>query len=451
MRRISMPTVRIPRLSRRLRAGAAFLLVIPLLFGVIGTSTSVTSGDDLSSALAQQKALEARIAAQKHQVQLLSSRQAAISTSIDTATKNLDSVNANLSVVQGQVNTLAADIQLVRASIGDLVNQVTAINAQLATLEKQETLRETALIQRKQMLADHIRAAWETSQTSLLEQVLSSHSFSDVLTQISDYVDFGQQDQALATQIAQDVRDIATLHQAVFGVRADTIELQNEVTAQKLQLNSAFAKLSTAKDRLKSLQDAAKTELANEQGAYNKLAQNKSALAAAIRKATAAKAALAKKIAALVAAQQNQGTIPSVYNGTLEWPMNGSVSQEFGCTGVVEEPPLGNCAHFHQGIDIVAPYGTPIHAAGPGVVEYVGWNYADGYDPAWIVIIAHSASLQTWYAHMQPLFPNGIHQGSPVSAGEVIGFEGLTGHTTGAHLHWAVMLNGQFVNPRLFL
>src|ERR1700688_4046050 len=106
MRRISMPTVRIPRLSRRLRAGAAFLLVIPLLFGVIGTSTSVTSGDDLSSALAQQKALEARIAAQKHQVQLLSSRQAAISTSIDTATKNLDSVNANLSVVQGQVNTL---------------------------------------------------------------------------------------------------------------------------------------------------------------------------------------------------------------------------------------------------------------------------------------------------------------------------------------------------------
>ncbi|HVA85279.1 MAG TPA: M23 family metallopeptidase, partial [Candidatus Saccharimonadales bacterium] len=78
-------------------------------------------------------------------------------------------------------------------------------------------------------------------------------------------------------------------------------------------------------------------------------------------------------------------------------------------------------------------------------------NYADGYDPAWIVIIAHSSSLQTWYAHMQPTYPNGIHAGAPVSAGEVIGYEGNTGHTTGAHLHWAVMLNGQFVNPRLFL
>ena len=129
----------------------------------------------------------------------------------------------------------------------------------------------------------------------------------------------------MATQIAQDVRDIATLHQAVLGVRADTVELQNEVTAQKLQLNAAFAKLTTAKDHLKTLQDAAKTELANEQGAYNKLAQNKSALAAAIKKATAAKAALTKKIASLVAAQQNQGTIPSVYNGTPYRPMNGSV------------------------------------------------------------------------------------------------------------------------------
>ena len=451
MHRFSVPAVGIPRPSRRARAVASLLLVIPLVFGLIGTTTTGTSGDDLSSALAQQKALEARIAAQKRQVQLLNGQQTTISASIDTTLKNLDSVNANLDVVQGQVNTLAANIQLVRASITDLVNQVISINAQLGSLEKEEIRRETALVQRKQVLGDHIRAAYETSQTSLLETILSAQTFSDVLTQVGDYLDFGEQDQALAAQIAQDVRDIATLHQAVLGVRADTQELQNEVTAQKLQLNTEFAKLSGAKARLKSLQNRASAELASEQAAYDKLARNKGALAAAIERATAAKAALKKKIAGLVAAQQSQGNIPSVYNGTLSWPMNGSVSQEFGCTGVIQESPLGNCPHFHQGIDIVAPYGTPIHAAGPGVVVYVGWNYADGYDPAWIVIIAHSSSLQTWYAHMQPTYPNGIHAGAPVSAGEVIGYEGNTGHTTGAHLHWAVMLNGQFVNPRLFL
>ena len=129
--------------------------------------------------------------------------------------------------------------------------------------------------------------------------------------------------------------------------------------------------------------------------------------------------------------------------------MSGNVSQEFGCTGVIYEPPLGNCSHFHQGIDVVAPYGTPVRASGPGQVLYIGWNYADGYDPAWIVIIAHSAGLETWYAHMQPTFP--VRAGDAVSAGQIVGYEGNTGHSTGAHLHWAVRLNGVFVNPRAFL
>ena len=85
------------------------------------------------------------------------------------------------------------------------------------------------------------------------------------------------------------------------------------------------------------------------------------------------------------------------------------------------------------------------------MVAYIGWNYADGPDPAWIVIIAHSSGLQTWYAHMTADYPGNIRQGSQVKAGQVIGHEGNTGHSTGAHLHWAVMLNGDFVNPRLFL
>ena len=129
--------------------------------------------------------------------------------------------------------------------------------------------------------------------------------------------------------------------------------------------------------------------------------------------------------------------------------MSGVMSQDFGCTGVPYEPPLGSCSHFHQGIDVVAPYGTPIHASGAGRVVYCGWNYADGADPAWIVIIAHSQSLETWYAHMVPSCPAAA--GSTVRQGQVIGHEGNTGHSTGAHLHWAVRFNDNFVNPRLFL
>jgi murein DD-endopeptidase MepM/ murein hydrolase activator NlpD len=96
----------------------------------------------------------------------------------------------------------------------------------------------------------------------------------------------------------------------------------------------------------------------------------------------------------------------------------------------------------------VAPYGTAVRASAAGRVVYIGWNYADGADPAWIVIIAHSSNLTTWYAHMQPRYP--VRAGQVVSKGQVIGYEGSTGHSTGAHLHWMVEYNGSFVNPRLF-
>ena len=78
-----------------------------------------------------------------------------------------------------------------------------------------------------------------------------------------------------------------------------------------------------------------------------------------------------------------------------------------------------------------------------------GWNWADGSDPAWIVVIAHSGNLRSWYAHMQPGCPAKV--GESVKSGERIGTQGNTGNSTGAHLHWMVEMNGRFVNPRLFL
>ncbi len=139
-------------------------------------------------------------------------------------------------------------------------------------------------------------------------------------------------------------------------------------------------------------------------------------------------------------------------SGGFRWPMNGRVSQEFGCTGFGWEPPLGSCAHFHRGIDIVAPAGTAIRAAGPGTVVFVGYNpYDRPSDPAWIVILSHPNGLTTWYAHMQPRIPAGISTGASVSAGQVVGYEGNTGNSTGPHLHWAVLNGSTFVNPRLYL
>ncbi|MCJ7710439.1 MAG: M23 family metallopeptidase, partial [Chloroflexi bacterium] len=193
---------------------------------------------------------------------------------------------------------------------------------------------------------------------------------------------------------------------------------------------------------------AAKAALDAQRARYAKMAADKSKMQRTLAATAAARRKLQNKIDKLVAAQFRHGNIPSQYNGTLAWPMSGSISQSFGCTGFSWEPPNGSCAHWHNGIDMVAAYGTPVRASGAGRVVYIGWNYADGADPAFIVIIAHSAGLSTWYAHLMQRYP--VRAGQTVSKGQVIGYEGNTGHSTGAHLHWMVEFKGSFVNPRLF-
>ena len=159
---------------------------------------------------------------------------------------------------------------------------------------------------------------------------------------------------------------------------------------------------------------------------------------------------LQSRIEALIRKQVARGNIPSKFNGTMRWPMDSfTVSGEYGCSSFEYYAPGHGCAHFHNGIDLVGPYGAPIRASAGGQVVYVGWNWADGSDPAWIVVIAHAGNLRTWYAHMQPKRP--VDVGQSVRKGQVIGYEGSTGHATGAHLHWMVELNDDFVNPRLFL
>ena len=127
--------------------------------------------------------------------------------------------------------------------------------------------------------------------------------------------------------------------------------------------------------------------------------------------------------------------------------MAGDVTQNFGCTGFAWEPAYGSCAHFHQGIDIVAPYGTKVRASGDGVGRLHRLELRRRRGPGLDRDHRPQSGLQTWYAHMQPKYPGNISEGSHVSAGQVIGYEGNTGHSTGAHLHWAVRLNDDIRQP----
>jgi murein DD-endopeptidase MepM/ murein hydrolase activator NlpD len=104
--------------------------------------------------------------------------------------------------------------------------------------------------------------------------------------------------------------------------------------------------------------------------------------------------------------------------------------------------PILNKIRAHKGIDYAAARGTPIKAAGDGRVTLAGRH--GGYGNA--VVIQHGNSYKTLYGHMQG-FAKGVRTGSSVKQGQIIGYIGTTGLSTGPHLHYEFQVNGRHVNP----
>ena len=426
------------------------LLLVPLLFGTFGTVAPTRAGDPLSDALKAQKALQAKIAAQRQQIKALQASEANLRGVLADTAAELGSINADQTKLQANVSKAQAALADVRTKYTQIVGQVADLDWRLQALEGDIEDSQQALDASRATLARHIAEAYKVQQTSLLEQLLTARSLADVLADVGYYLHVGDQDQQLAQQIDSDQQALEQLQRATASTRADTQRARLEMYAQKQEMTDQRNALLVAQKKLDALEARTRAAQAWQLATYTAIRQTKAQAAATLKKQQEALNALAAQIARLASQESN---IPSVYNGTLQWPMAGVVTQEFGCTGFIAEPPLGNCAHFHTGIDIVAPMYSPIHAAGDGTVLFVGPN---PYDPPWaravIVIIAHSQSLLTWYAHVDDsAHPPVVYKGEFVHQGDVIAYEGNTGNSTGAHLHWAVQLNGTFVNPRLFL
>ncbi len=428
------------------------VLLIPLVVGLLGSPVATNSvrGDELSDAKARSAALKKEVAEQKAQIAAINDLQAGLSAEIADTKNQLRKIGADLDAVRKKITQMQAKINEVKAVYEDLVKQLAAMDAELQKVIAQEAAKRLELAERRAQLADRVRSAYDTDRTSPLESFLSGGSFTDLLAEMSYYIDVGEQDRALADQIAKAKETLAAIHQTVADTRARTNVLRQETAAQKRDLDKAMRALQETKKELRRLERQVARTLAQQKSRFAALVRNKKNAAAIIRQAAADQKKLQREISVMIARQVARGNIPSKFNGTMRWPMDDfSVSGEYGCSSFEYYAPGNGCAHFHNGIDLVAPYGTPIKASAAGEVVYVGWNWADGADPAWIVVVAHAGNLKTWYAHMQPKRPVAV--GDSVKKGQIVGYEGSTGKSTGAHLHWMTELNGNFVNPRLFL
>ena len=420
--------------------------------GVLGASLK----DQIAAAKERQASLSASIARSARLVEELKRDEAATREALAATKEELTDIRADQAAVKERIEFVTERLARIEEHHAELVDEQRQTDFTLGLLEQELANGEEDLEARRQALGRRLAEAHRAESTTLLEQVFTAESFSDVLTDTSAYLAYGDQDAQLARQIVQDQQALDGLRLLTTSTRLRTDQLRRETLDTQAQVEELRASLREAKQRLLVLEH--RTEQARERQAAQVLAiaRTKKEAQQRVREQIAARAQLHARIDDLVASAQRRataqfgGVAPGSGNGVLDWPTTGMISQEYGCTGYWTNPPRGDCPHFHDGIDIAGQPGTPIRAAAAGVVAFVGWNPWESV-PAFIVVIAHGGGLSTLYAHLQGDYV--VSQGQSVQRGQLIGYMGSTGFALGTHLHWEVWQGGDWnpVNPRSFL
>jgi murein DD-endopeptidase MepM/ murein hydrolase activator NlpD len=231
---------------------------------------------------------------------------------------------------------------------------------------------------------------------------------------------------------------IARSYPPSFSTYDALVDYADKVAAEQRALNDRLASLTLREDTASA---ALATVFAREgRGVAPTADLVDSPRTARLRSALAADATARQQLVA-------SGAVARV-NAPWRIPLEGEVTQGFGPTSAVFEPALAyggtTYAHFHAGTDIAAPWGSPIYAPAAGAVVFAG-TMGDGAE---VVVIAHDSGLVSMYAHLDNVaHPPTVTAGDTVQVGDQIGNVGLTGITTGAHLHWAVWRDGGLIDP----
>ncbi|MDE3100744.1 MAG: peptidoglycan DD-metalloendopeptidase family protein [Chloroflexota bacterium] len=286
--------------------------------------------------------------------------------------------------------------------------------------------------------------------------LLSSSSLADFVTRVENMVIVDRQDRLLVDEIRQ-LQDstkkkqdqVATDLKEIDGLQKQ-IEVQKVTLAQqKTQYDQMVAAAAASIDEQGSLAQQAATQRDAALGQKYQADQQTSDLNQKLQDAQAQYEQLAAELAA------KSGL--AVWTGRLvNWPVNGVITQGFGPTSFWGEPSAWYNGvwypHFHNGLDIAAPMYTPIVAPAAGRVVTVGKPYLAWGDSAEIVIIAHGGNFSTLYGHLDDSArPPVVSVGQWVRAGQIIGYVGMTGWTTGPHLHFMTIVDGHAQDPLAYL
>lgn len=308
----------------------------------------------------------------------------------------------------------------------------TFVDARLAELrsERERILARIAELQieadeRQQELDRVVQRQYRETQRTPLEVLLASGSVLSALQASNALGSLADAQHDALREVQRVQADLDAKRAELAGREADLATLGDSLAAKDAQLE----KLSAQADRLARGGSAAEV--------------------AVLRDLVDTEIAATAKVDQLVAAAAAAAGAPAFQQAVAwGWPAKGVVSQGFGPSPLTLEPPRTYHGvpypNFHDGLDIAAPLGAPVLAAAAGRVAFVG-HLPDGAE---VVLIAHDGGLFTLYAHLDDtVAPPPVKVGQAVQAGDPIGWIGLTGITTGPHLHFVIRRGDEPVDP----
>lgn len=357
---------------------------------------------------------------------LLSSGPVLRADELDDAIRDQQKLTEQANQVQGRLNQLTytadkmkkdqdqlkAQISAATASLNQKQSAYNQAQAEVAASEKELQAKVEQLDQRRLALAQRVRGIYENGQISYLGILFESSSISDFITRIEYLSRLVDNDQQLLSDIRTEKDHITKKTEELKAARDQAAVLQAQAAAAKKDLDSKNGQLQVSLAANKKVQD----ELSDQ---IEQLEKDSNAIGEKIRQ---------------IQRSRKGGVVGSVSN----WPLPGryEISSPFG----YRVHPITKQRKLHTGVDLPAPTGTAIQAAGDGEVIYAGWYGAYGN----AVVIDHGEGTSTLYGHQSRI---AVSNGDAVKAGQVIGYVGSTGWSTGPHLHFEVRVGGNPTDP----
>jgi murein DD-endopeptidase MepM/ murein hydrolase activator NlpD len=358
--------------------------------------------------------LSDRIDQKQAEIEHAKQKEGVLTTSIQSFSNRIDSLQGEIQATQDRLDRAQSSLDRQKNELLEVRDRLEVARDRLARLRSE-------LATARRLLAERLVEIYKSDTPDALTVVLEADGFEDLLERTEFLERISDQDREITDRV-RGLRDQAQDQ----AVELAKLEEREQLAAERIlrerdQIASAQNQLVSSRDQLASAR-------ADKRGT---LAQVEDEKHSAMEDLASLQAEQARVAGAL---QGAPGPIKQG-SGQLIWPVNGPITGVFG-----EQRP----GHIHSGVDIAVPEGTPIRAADSGRVALMGW--VGGYGN--YTCIQHTATMSTCYGHQSRFATS---NGASVSQGQVIGYSGNTGNSTGPHLHFEVRINGSPVDPMGYL